>query len=78
MAPSRNTEDDKLTSMILPLRSIGAEFEVAADELMGKNKIFGSGKSKTNHRAMSPRVEGSIIDLGRISVLFGRTTPVHA
>lgn len=78
MAPSGNTKDDKLTSMILPLRGVGAEFKVVADELMGKNKIFGSGKSKTDHRAMSPRVEGSIIDLGRISVLSGRTTPIHA
>lgn len=62
----------------LPLRSIGADCVARPDALMGEGKVFGAGACRSEVRSLQPRVEFSLLNLGGMPLLAGRTTPVAA
>jgi hypothetical protein len=74
----KQQSDVKLASLLLPMRSLGANLEVTPDAVMGEGKTFGAGGFKSQSMSHAPRIECSLIDLGKVPILSGRTTPIHA
>ena len=69
---------EELEALPLPLPRIGADFRVKPGELMGQGRVFGAGPCRSDFLSRVPVVEGSVIRLGDIPVLSGRTTPLVA
>ena len=78
MTTPERSKDESLEALTLPLKSIGASEVISADAIMGEDKIFGAGRCITEPRSRKSVVECSFVDLGRVTILSGRTTPVHA
>ncbi|MFM7312088.1 MAG: helix-turn-helix transcriptional regulator [Cyanobium sp.] len=51
---------------------------MAHEETMGEGRVFGSAAHRTEHQSDAPAIEGSLVELGGLTFLTGRTTPIHA
>ncbi|MEB3271515.1 MAG: helix-turn-helix transcriptional regulator [Synechococcus sp.] len=73
-----NQHKQLFADLSLPLRSVGVDCVSRPDALMGEGKVFGAGACSSEVRSLQPRVEFSLLDLGGMPLLAGRTTPVAA
>jgi len=67
-----------LAGLPLPLRSVGIDCTAEPDTLMGEGRVFGAGRVRSVVRSHQPRVEFSLLDLGGLPLLAGRTSPMAA
>lgn len=76
MLESKDCHRERFASLQLPLRSVGIECSQRPSTLMGEGKVFGAGSCSSEFRSLEPRVDFSLIELGMMTVLAGKTTPL--
>lgn len=76
MPETNDHHRERFASLPLPLRSIGAECSQRPNALMGEGKVFGAGSCSSEFRSLEPRVDFSLIELGGMTILAGKTTPL--
>lgn len=78
MASNLRNKDESLEKLQIPLSSLGITCAIDASETMGEGKTFGPGSCTSVPKSKKSVVECSFVNLGSITILSGRTTPVHA